>query len=183
MPEEIILRHCSPTFAGLKTANMFSYRFKSRQEMTMTLRRLNRILRCKGIRVVPLVTKNLSTLLYFFRPQRLTQDLNNDTAKQYLYKIGYCTDNTQNCIVKLIQRLNASSDFPHEIGFFLGYPPLDVYCFIEGKRDYIPCKCCWRVYNNKDFAIKTYDEYKSCTRSLLKKYKSGLPLESLVSAV
>ena len=35
MPEELVIRHCSPTLAGLKTGNMFSYSYESREEVSI----------------------------------------------------------------------------------------------------------------------------------------------------
>lgn len=181
MPEEIILRHCSPTLAGLKTANMFSYRFSDKGEMISTLRSLNRIFCSKGISVVPLTTENGATLLYVFRPQMLSEDLKNDTARRHLSEKGYNTDNVYNCLVNLVHRFRCKNGFPHEIGFFLGYPPYDVACFMEGKKNYIPCKCCWRVYDNKDLATQKYCEYRACTFKLLESYRNGEPLRSLIA--
>lgn len=44
MSEEIFIRHCSPTLAGIKTANLFSCRFVDENEMRDSIRSLNGIL-------------------------------------------------------------------------------------------------------------------------------------------
>ena len=44
MPEELIIRHGSPTLAGLKTANLFTCMFDSEEETIREIRRLNQIL-------------------------------------------------------------------------------------------------------------------------------------------
>ena len=33
MPDEMIIRHCAPTLAGMKTGNMFTYHFKDSSEL------------------------------------------------------------------------------------------------------------------------------------------------------
>ena len=53
MPDAMIVRHCAPTLAGLKTASMFTCPFQSREEMNRQVSRLNRRLAPKGIRVLP----------------------------------------------------------------------------------------------------------------------------------
>ena len=53
MPEEVFVRHCSPTLAGIKTANLFSCRFADEKEMRDSVRRLNGVLVKKGVRVLP----------------------------------------------------------------------------------------------------------------------------------
>ena len=43
MSEELVIRHCAPTLAGMKTGSMFSCMFETKDEMRDTIRRLNRI--------------------------------------------------------------------------------------------------------------------------------------------
>ena len=38
MSEEIFIRHCSPTMAGIKTANLFTSRFEDEMEMKESIR-------------------------------------------------------------------------------------------------------------------------------------------------
>ena len=54
MSDEILVRHCAPTLAGLKTANMFNCEYDSEEEMREDLRELNRRLSSKGVMAVPL---------------------------------------------------------------------------------------------------------------------------------
>jgi len=57
MSEEMIIKHCSPTLAGIKTGNMFSCAFESVEDMKFSIRNLNRTLSKKGLRVLPLRQK------------------------------------------------------------------------------------------------------------------------------
>lgn len=66
MSEDMIVRHCSPTLAGLKTGNMFSCWFSDVTEMRDTLRRLNHLLGKKGLRIVPLRFKKNQALVYVY---------------------------------------------------------------------------------------------------------------------
>ena len=49
MSEQILIDHCSPTLAGLKTANMFQVSLEAGESIQDELRELNRLLREKGI--------------------------------------------------------------------------------------------------------------------------------------
>ena len=42
MSEELVIRCCAPTLASIKTGNMFTCRFDSRQAMLDAVRALNR---------------------------------------------------------------------------------------------------------------------------------------------
>ena len=44
MSDEVVIRHCSPTFAGLKTGSLFSYRYDSEDELRRDIRAMNRVL-------------------------------------------------------------------------------------------------------------------------------------------
>jgi hypothetical protein len=44
------------------------------------------------------------------------------------------------------------SEFPHEIGIFLGYPPEDVAAFIENDGKNYACRTHWKVYFEPDAA-------------------------------
>ena len=57
MSDEQVIRHCAPTLASIKTANLFSSFFSDRQEMLDHVRKLNLRLKGKGLRVLPLCIK------------------------------------------------------------------------------------------------------------------------------
>ena len=42
MSEDLLIRHCSPTLAGIKTGNLFSCACPSRKDLTRDLCRLNK---------------------------------------------------------------------------------------------------------------------------------------------
>ena len=54
MSEELLVRFCSPTLAGLKTGSMVTCPFATREELESELRRLNRAFSPKGLRILPL---------------------------------------------------------------------------------------------------------------------------------
>lgn len=123
MSEDIIVRHCSPTLAGMKAGSMFSCDFESEDEMRSHVRRWNHLLGKKGLRVLPLKFQDNRALIYIYRISHLSRDLEDDTACCLLKERGYETGLPERCIVQLIQRLEGNREFPHEIGLFLGYPP------------------------------------------------------------
>ena len=54
MSEELIIEYCSPTLAGIKAGSMFSVRVTEDTDINNEVRELNKILRGKGLRVIPL---------------------------------------------------------------------------------------------------------------------------------
>ena len=125
MSEDLIVRHCSPTLAGLKTANLFAAEYTSEEALRNDLRALNRVLVPKGLRALPLRRENGRALIYLYRPKRLAQDLKDAQAAALLEPIGYPCGCPERCVAALVRRLKEQSAFPHEIGLFLGYPCAD----------------------------------------------------------
>ena len=180
MSEDLLIRHCSPTLAGIKTGNLFSCACPSRKDLTRDLCRLNKKLVPKGIRVLPLRVCKGRALIYAYRPNALESDLTDHRARALLLKYGYVPENPNGCVVHLIHRLRSEGEFPHEIGLFLSYPPEDVKGFLEHR----PCKCvgCWKVYENEEAAQKTFAKYKACTRVYCRQLASGIDIERLTVA-
>lgn len=183
MSEESIIRHCSPTLAGLKTGNMFNFAYESREEMCEAICKWNRKLRSKGIRILPLRYKDGVALIYFYRPSMLSKDMKNKDACRMLSELGYDLSSCERRIAQLIERLSEDSEFPHEIGLFLGYPPEDVSGFIENRACGCKCVGCWKVYGDREKAEKTFSRFKKCTQIYWDQWINGKSIERLTVTV
>lgn len=182
MEDSTIVENCSPTLAGIKTGNLFSCEYQSRREVCEFLKRTNAVLGGKGIRIVPIKYYEKRVVLYLYRPCFLCRDLNNEVAKAYMEKLGYKAENPDYCVSRLGRRMRENTlqdDFPHEVGFFLGYPPEDVLGFMQHKAKEYKCAGCWKVYGDVKNARKTFDAYTNCTKCLLERFKEGASLEQL----
>lgn len=182
MSEELIVRHCAPTLAGLKTGNLFSCACSSRGELTRALSRLNKKLVPKGLCVIPLRQGNGRALIYVYRRSGLKRDLNGQQARSLLEANGYTPEQTDKCIMHLIERIGTGEEFPHEIGLFLSYPPEDVCGFIENKACDHKCVGCWKVYGDVEAARQTFARYEKCTRVYCDRWEKGRSLERLTVA-
>ena len=179
MYEEMLVRYCSPTLAGLKTGNIFAAPFDEREEVFRKIRTFNRRFRDKDIRMIPLRIGIKRALIYVYRPKKLIGILESEAAFSLLKELGYDPNLPQKCIGDLIRRINFQKDFPHEIGLFLGYPPEDVRGFM--KKDCPPkCTGFWKVYGDAAGAQKLFLKYKKCTDCYLKYYKISSCIERLV---
>ena len=180
MSEELVIRHCSPTLAGLKTANMFACQFESREDLRDELSSLNKVLINKGMRALPLKYANKRALIYIYRPNELKCDLQCSKACEVLKNCGYNCQSAERCIAQLMSRLNESDEFPHEIGLFLGYPPEDVEGFMQ-KR---PCKLTgfWKVYGDAEKAEKLFESFRKCMKVYYSCWSSGFSLDRLAVA-
>lgn len=183
MSDEMLVRHCSPTLAGLKTGSMFSYAYTTRQELNREISKLNKQLRSKGLRVLPLRVGERRALIYVYRPNMLRSDMSCSQASEILQQCGYESLSPDRCIVRLIGKLRSQEEFPHEIGLFLGYPAEDVCGFIEHKGACCKCIGHWKVYGDAEKAKKTFRKYRSCTDCYIRQVGKGHTIEQLTVAV
>lgn len=179
MPDELIIQHCSPTLAGIKTGSLFTCGYTDKNEIHTDIRLLNKRLVPKGLRSVPLRTSGGRALIYLYRPQMLKKDLVHCEAEGLLVGYGYSVESSVRCVAQLRKRLHECECFPHEIGLFLGYPPEDVIGFIENKAAYSKCTGCWKVYGDEAKAQKTFEKYKKCTLVYCSQWAKGKSIERL----
>ena len=182
MSEELIIEHCSPTLAGIKTGSLFSVKTKEMRDLFSEIRELNQTLRKCGIRVIPMKRTVDNTLIYLYRPENLKKDLDDPQALKILKNRGYSVESPECCVVQLAQHLKNDAAFPHEIGLFLGYPPSDVACFMNN-----PCKgvkCCgyWKAYSEPEKAESTFKRFRKCTEMYHEMNKNGKSLAKLACA-
>ncbi|MBR1481570.1 MAG: DUF3793 family protein [Ruminococcus sp.] len=180
MSEDLIIKHCSPTLAGLKTANLFTCAYAHRQDVECFAREFNRRFSRKGVKMLPLDFGKSRALIYVFRPTRLQRDLSDAQAIAILKTMGYDSFDNRNCLNRLKSRVQGCPEFPHEIGLFLGYPPEDVRGFILHKGNCCKCCGCWKVYGNEEKAAREFAKYKKCTDIYYSKWLQGTSINKLV---
>lgn len=155
-----------------------------------------------GVAIRVLAWKRCGALVYVYRPRELAAYLLDRRAARTLGGEGYRIGDLEACLDELARRLqdrprtNAGrghdenkpcpcsnqacrSEFPHEIGFFLGYPYEDVIGFIENRgQNYLEVGP-WKVYANQNQARRTFARYRRCTRIYARAYRYGKRLRSL----
>ena len=178
--EELIVKMCAPTLAGLKTGSMFSASYRSETKVKAELRRLNGLLEPKGLVIMPLRFSGGTVLLYVGRRQALERDLNEPRAEAMLKKLGYPCGSAQNCLLHLMRRMRTSRGFPHEVGLFLGYPPEDVLGFVRNRAKNYKAVGLWKVYGDTQRAQQQFEACRKCTEESIGRFKSGVSFEQLI---
>lgn len=205
--ESKIVRHCAPTLAGLKCASLFTFRDESVRNLRgngpqyMSVREYEEgfrhaLARCRDklapcdVMIEVLARRTTGVLVYVWRPSLLRERISDPRVARYLEEEGYDTASMSECIARLHRRicgtdveksLTGRCGFPHEIGFFLGYPYEDVVGFIENHGENFLCSGCWKVYANNRDAQECFCCYKRCTEAYQGLYEQGVPIECLAA--
>ncbi len=182
MAIDMLIKHSSPTLAGLKTGNLFVCPFANDKLMRGCIRQWNHAIVRKGLRALPLRYRNQKALIYVYRISHLSRDFQQAAAQKLLTEKGYFSPHPAVCIIHLINKLALDKEFPHEIGLFLGYPPEDVYGFINNSSYRCKCTGYWKVYGDEALAKNSFRRFKKCTEIYCAQYAKGIPLERLTVA-
>lgn len=162
-----------------------------------------------GIHLSVLVWRPCGALVYAYRPADLMHYLSDPRAASALAAEGYDIRDLPSSLVHLAARITQASsnaaesaygdslcalaqdracdrgctcEFPHEIGYFLGYPYEDVHQFIVQHGENYKVFGAWKVYTNVEQALTTFDSYRACTQYLTYIYQQGCTLGQLVQA-
>ena len=193
--ERAIVRHCSPTLAGMKPASLFNVpgafaadadeepagsmqAWHAARELSERLDRLvsqgARRLEPSGVCVRVVARRTCGALVYVFRPDLLARAMSDGRVRERLGEWGYRTAGAgwlDAAIGRVGGRLerchrrDPEAPFPHEVGFFLGYPYADVMGFIEHEgKDFLCCGS-WKVYAKQERAEACFERYRRCTRA------------------
>lgn len=207
--ERAIVRHCSPTLAGMKPGCLFNVpgafaadadeepaaqlaAWRAVRELSARLdalvSRVSRMLEPCGVAVRVVARRACGALVYVYRPDQLARALSDRRIRARLGEWGYETGGT-GWLVPAIEQLGGrlerchrrdpKAGFPHEVGFFLGYPYDDVMGFIEHEgRDYLCCGC-WKVYAEKERAMACFKRYRRCTQAYVALLEMGASISDL----
>jgi hypothetical protein len=166
-----LARHCAPVLLGKKPAALFP---KPVWWDALPPQRV-----AAGNLRFLILRRNKAGLVFAYSPRLLPRTLESEEAQKMLVGLGYPAvaedigERTTRCLAFLERRFRESADFPHEVGFFLGYPPLDVAGFIRHRGSH--CKLCgiWKVYSDVPMAAALFAEYAKCRERLVKHVLNG----------
>lgn len=180
MSDAFLVEHCAPTFAGLKTGNLFRISYADIEAFREELRELNGILKKKGLRAVPVRMTAEFALVYLYRPDFLKRDLGSEEATRLLKSLGYEPQSVNRSVAFLARMMREKEAFPHEVGLFLGYPPEDVLGFMKSSREGVKCVGCWKVYGDEARARAAFWRFQRCREVFEENVQRGRKLEALI---
>jgi len=177
-----LVRHCAPTLAGLKTANLFCLDDTDGVLLCNILARWNRVLNPKGVSARIVAERCGRYFIYVYRNSALQELSNSYEIRNFLKGFGYIGFDVESLLNFFQMRMARSVCFPHEVGVFLGYPLDDVKDFIAyGGKNYKLIGC-WKVYNDVPNSMHIFDVYKKCHKIFNERFEQGDSLTDLTVA-
>ena len=173
---------CAPSLAGIKPADLISYRPEAGDPTDLPVR-YDRLLSPRGIRVRELCRCPRGCLLLVYRPERLERSLSAPRGRELLRAAGYPAEGDLETLLSVLAgRLGQGGPFPHEVGLFLGYPPEDVEGFCRhGGRNY-KLSGPWKVYGHVEEARARFETFRRCRDTLYRHVEEGRTLAQIFPA-
>ena len=152
----LLAMHCAPLLKRMAVANVLTL---SRKQALG----IKGMLKNTEIECYILKADCGRVILYLYRKDILQSCLQQENVRNFLKKYGYPDKEIVDMLKRLSQRIrlyaDGQTDFPHEIGAFLGYPLADVESFIENRGKNYAYLGYWKVYHDVEQAVKTFRLY------------------------
>lgn len=149
----LLAMHCAPLLKRMAVANVLTL---SRKQALG----IKGMLKNTEIECYILKADCGRVILYLYRKDALQSCLQQEDIRNFLKKYGYPDKEIVDMLKRLSQRIrlyaDGQTDFPHEIGAFLGYPLADVESFIENRGKNYAYLGYWKVYHDVEQAVKTF---------------------------
>ena len=170
--EQYFLLSAAPVLAGVKPAVLISLRHCCEGAWISCKAKI-----CAetGLNAVRLYENKETFAILIYDEKHLAMSVRSPVSKKLLFNYGYKANGELAELIDFLKFRFSICKFPHEIGLFLGYPPEDVYAFIEKEgKEYLCCRY-WKVYHNEQNAKEIFrfiDEAKARAINLLKQKNS-----------
>lgn len=161
--EQIFVKCASPALCGIKSASLFSMNLDIYGNGSEKLEELMSYFSEKEIFIFPIQKKDNRMLFFVYNRKLLKGRCSSKKALEYLKEKNYpINSGFDSILLELLSRLMTNKTFPHEVGFFLGYPLEDVIQFeVQHGNGFKFCGD-WKVYGNLKDALVQMNEYKNC---------------------
>lgn len=179
--EQTMVQCASPAICGIKPASLFLLQEKFFAEASEKIRSWNKNLSALKRKIQRINCLNGRVLLFVYDEELLSLALGDSLVQKYLRSKDYPVSRGSGAVLnELFFRLANGSEFPHEVGVFLGYPLEDVlgYEFNSGAN----CRYCdcWQVYSSDIEKAKcTMTAYRDCAALCRQFLEDGVKIEEL----
>lgn len=183
----LITYSISPTISGYKPASIINISNKYKNMYDLWCKYGEEYIKDINLKVFEIFSNNSSLLLLFYNETFLYRILSCQDNIEFLSEFGYSKDMCLMDLLNLLRERYKCNFCPHEMGIFLGIPLPDVKDFIYGKNK--KCICCgyWKVYNDREQALKTFENYNRSRYNFMKLIRKNTEIikavEMLSSAV
>ncbi len=174
--DQAVIHYASPALCGIKPANLLSLSAEEFEDGLGIIERFNEefLDEEKFIKPIPVSTNRV--LIFIYNKRILEAMISSGSGKKYLEEKNYPVElGIQAVLEYLFKKLSpeGNKNFPHEVGFFLGYPVEDVILFEKNYGRGSKFTGSWKVYGNVKESGRLMENYRKCTEYCTNLFCSG----------
>jgi hypothetical protein len=175
--KESLINHCAPVIMKYKPAALFRL---PHEDCAFCLSSVIQ----SPIKVQILYKNKCGILVLVYNSDLIENIKLTVPAISILQKLGYPKNCRADTLINHFKkRFRNYKVFPHEIGFFLGYPQKDVLGFIENcGLGYTHCGL-WKVYGDALESQKLFECYADCSRRFREYIEKGLDIKRICADI
>lgn len=184
----LLANHCMPTLLKLKPSNVFCISKKFIADRVHFFHQLKSEITQFDCNYLLLYEDTAVYFIMVYNEELLSDVLRSSDNEGVLTYYGYQVQalNVMEQLRQLQQRYHSyrsqGSEFPHEMGIFLGYPKRDVEEYIRNHgANYIFCGV-WKVYHDAEHAMKLFDSFHQVRKEAIDCLLNGKKLIDLKQA-
>lgn len=183
----MIAYHAAPTLLGIKPATLFCPSAMGR-DLDKALEECAPCLtRDLGLETAGFRNRAGALLLLVYRPELLERTLAAREAAELLRESGYVVNGADwRGLLATLGSKCSESNFPHEIGVFLGYPASDVREFMRGgpkKERSHSTDTAWRAYADVDGARRRTERFQAAKMKAAELIVAGAGLQGVAAGL
>lgn len=158
--------HSAEVLSGLKPGNLVNISNKKhpcgKNLFALWQRHGSSLLDESGLVARVMVQRKDSLLVYIYCLESLEGLLAERKVRNFLHKAGYDEFNDYGDALEELKRRLEKTNFPHEIGLFLGYPLKDVAGFLGWANLPISGQSAWRIYGDPQKSLELAAGHRNC---------------------
>lgn len=171
--ENYLLYNVATVIAGIKPSVTITLKINEENIYEKWCKYGTRFIREIGLDYIELRRNSKAKIILVYNEVKLREIIFSKYEKEFLINLGYCQEEDIQMYLKKLQERYLLYKCPHELGIFLGIPLDDVKDFMNcsGKK----CLLCgyWKVYNDFDFAVKTFKKFDEVKKSTINNIIKG----------
>ena len=168
---------CAPVITGIKLSNLL---ILPKSEV----KSLPWILRHTGIVFLKLAEVKEKVTFLIFRREELRKYLVDAKVQQILSECGYTDLSLKGILLTFMEHYYAyakdEKQFPHEMGFLLGYPVEDVEGFIVHKGENYLYSGYWKVYADVPKKQELFRQYEEAQKDVVGLLAEGIEIRGII---
>lgn len=168
---------CAPLLSGLKVSNLLIIAAED-------IVKIKQIIKYSDVEYRILSVREEKATILLFRREELERYFEDERVRVLLAMMGYQDYSLQALLFCFQKRYIAyqkkEETFPHEMGFFLGYPIEDVIGFIKYQGKDFLCNGYWKVYDKPKQKTLLFQQFDRAQRLLVEYISQGGDLECVL---